>query len=68
MVISSTLQQLLDKYGKHCPKCRSNQVSSGNNSPLWHRCIDCGHRFPDAEAIVGKPKATDEAVVSGGTA
>lgn len=48
--------KLLDKYGKFCPKCGSGEVSSDNSTPLNHRCLDCGHKFVDAEAIIGNPR------------
>ena len=28
-----------------------------NSTPLNHACLDCGHKFVDGEAIVGKPVA-----------
>jgi hypothetical protein len=52
---SGPLDDLLAKYGKHCPRCHSGQISSDNSTPLKHRCLDCGHKFVDSEAIVGKP-------------
>jgi len=55
--VSDSLQDLLDKYGKHCPKCGSGQVSSRNGGPLMHKCLDCGKRFEDCDALVGKEAA-----------
>ena len=48
-----TLHELLDKYGKRCPRCGSGQVSSDNSTPLNHKCLDCKLVFTDAEAVVG---------------
>lgn len=57
-----TLEELLIKYGKHCPKCHSPEVSSNlryaedQKTVLGgHTCLDCGHKFDDADAIIGKP-------------
>ena len=49
------LQDLLDKYGKHCPECGSGQITTLNNAePLRHRCLDCEHEFFDKDAVIGK--------------
>lgn len=55
--INLTLEELLERYGKYCPKCHSGQVSSDNSTPTQHKCLDCGHKFPDSEAIIGRPAA-----------
>ena len=52
-----SFQDLLDKYGKHCPGCGSGQVTSGNTAPLQHRCLGCGLKFADGEAVIGKEAA-----------
>lgn len=53
-----TFEELLDRYGKFCPKCSSGQISSNNSNPLRHRCLDCGYEFLDHEAIIGNPKSS----------
>jgi hypothetical protein len=50
MVEKLSIAQILHKYGKRCPKCGSEQISSNNSDPMWHRCLDCKAKFPDTEA------------------
>jgi transposase-like protein len=53
-----TFEELLEKHGKYCPNCGSGQVTTTNNRrPLRHRCLDCGHKFVDSKAIIGKEAA-----------
>jgi len=49
--VTKQMEDFLRKYGKRCPKCESAQITSDNSSPLQHRCLDCGHSFPDADAL-----------------
>lgn len=51
-----SLQELLAKYGKHCPICGSDRVTSRNEEPR-HKCLSCLRRFAEADAIIGAEAA-----------
>lgn len=45
------MTEFMKKYGKRCPRCESGRITSGNTSPLRHRCLECGSDFLDADAL-----------------
>lgn len=49
-----SFQDLLDKHGKRCSHCGSDQLTSLNSKLLRHRCLDCGLWMYEDEVVVGK--------------
>lgn len=45
-------ETFLPGYGKCCPKCRSEKITSTNTTPILHVCLGCGKQFSHAQAAV----------------